>query len=140
MYKGFSIFTSFMYEFGGQRYNSTLVSQVENADFFRYNADKRVLTDRWQKPGDIAFLKDIKDRDITTRPTSRFVQNYNVLQLTSLSVGYDFQQSLLKKIKLSTLRLSFNMQDILRWSTVKQERGLSYPFARTYSFSLSTSF
>ena len=140
VYKGFSSFTSFMYEFGGQRYNSTLVSQVENADFFRYNADKRVLTDRWQKPGDIAFLKDIKDRDITTRPTSRFVQNYNVLQLTSLSVGYDFQQSLLKKIKLSTLRLSFNMQDILRWSTVKQERGLSYPFARTYSFSLSTSF
>ncbi len=49
-YKNFSLFASFMYEFGGQEYNSTLVSKVENADIQYSNVDKRVLTDRWQKP------------------------------------------------------------------------------------------
>ena len=47
-------------------------------DLYNYNADKRVLTERWQKPGDVTRLKAIQDRGQTTRPTSRFVQDYNM--------------------------------------------------------------
>ena len=129
-----------MYEFGGQRYNYTLVNDVENADIYNYNADKRVLADRWQKEGDLSSLKDIRDRDVTTSPTSRFVQDYNVLSLNSLSLGYDFKPDLIKTIGLSMLRLQFNMGDIVRFSSVKQERGLSYPYARTFNISLNASF
>ena len=86
-----------VYEFGGQRYNSTLVSQVENANLERYNVDKRVSTDRWKKPGDVAPLKDIKDRSLVTRPTSRFIQDYNTLQFNSLSISYDFPAKLVKR-------------------------------------------
>ena len=57
-YKNFSLFASFMYEFGGQEYNSTLVSKVENADIQYSNVDKRVLTDRWQKPGKYCLLPE----------------------------------------------------------------------------------
>ena len=32
------------------------------------------------------------------------------------------------------------MDDVFRASSVKVERGLDYPFARTYSFSLQTTF
>lgn len=66
-YKSFSLFTSFLYEFGGQAYNSTLVEKVENVDIYNMNADKRVLTERWQKPGDVTRLKAIQDRSLTTR-------------------------------------------------------------------------
>ena len=47
---------------------------------------------------------------------------------------------LLEKLKLERLKLSFYMSDIFRISTVKTERGLDYPYARTFSFSLSATF
>lgn len=140
VYKNFFLYCSFMYEFGGQRYNYTLVNDVENADVYNYNVDKRVSADRWQKEGDISPLKDIRDRDITTNPTSRFIQDYNVLALNSLSIGYDFNPAFVKPIGLSMLRLQFNMGDVVRFSSVKQERGLSYPYARTFNISLNASF
>lgn len=105
-WKNISLFASFLYEFGGQRYNSTLVSQVENANLERYNVDKRVSTDRWKKPGDVAPLKDIKDRSLVTRPTSRFIQDYNTLQFNSLSISYDFPAKLVKRWGLGMLRLT----------------------------------
>lgn len=139
-YKNFSLYTSFLYEFGGQRYNYTLVNEVENADVYNYNVDKRVMSARWQKLGDVTPLKNIKDRDVTTRATSRFVQDYNVLSLNTLTLGYDFKQEMIRKWGFSMLRLQFNMTDVARFSTVKQERGLSYPFARTFNVTLNASF
>jgi len=38
------------------------------------------------------------------------------------------------------LTLQANMNDIFRVSTVKAERGIDYPFARTVSFSVSAVF
>lgn len=46
-YKQLSMFASFLYTFGGDAYNNTLVSYVENADIKNDNVDKRVLLDRW---------------------------------------------------------------------------------------------
>ena len=74
-----------MYEFGGQAYNSTLLSKVECVDLSSSNADKRVLTQRWQKPGDVTPLKNIADRNRTTQSTSRFVQDNNEFSINSLS-------------------------------------------------------
>lgn len=139
-WKRFTLFATFMYEFGGQVYNQTLVDKVENVKLYETNADKRVLTERWAKPGEVTRLKSIKDRNNVTLPTSRFVQDYNMLNFNSLTVGYDFDQALLKKLKMSMLRLSFNMKDIFTISSVKQERGLSYPFARTFNLTLNASF
>ena len=139
-WKRFTLFATFMYEFGGQVYNQTLVDKVENVKLYDMNADKRVLTERWAKPGEVTRLKSIKDRNSVTLPTSRFVQDYNMLNFNSLTVGYDFNQDLLKKWKMSMLRLSFNMKDIFTISSVKQERGLNYPFARTFNFTLNASF
>ena len=79
-YKQLSMFASFLYTFGGDAYNNTLVSYVENADIKNDNVDKRVLLDRWQKPGDITTMKDIRDRNVTTGASSRFVQKNNTLQ------------------------------------------------------------
>lgn len=135
-YKQLSMFASFLYTFGGDAYNNTLVSYVENADIKNDNVDKRVLLDRWQKPGDVTTMKDIRDRNVTTGASSRFVQKNNTLQWSSLTMSYNFRPEQLKKLHLSGLRLSFTMNDLFYWSTIRQERGLDYPYSR--SFNLTT--
>jgi TonB-linked SusC/RagA family outer membrane protein len=139
-YKSFSLYSTFMYEFGGDLYNSTLVSNVESVDIARNNVDRRVMLMRWKQPGDLAPLKSLDTRYAFTLPTSRFVQKNNTLTFNSLSLGYDMDQNLIKRIGLSMLRLQFTMNDIAVFSTIHQERGTSYPFARKFGFSLNASF
>jgi TonB-linked SusC/RagA family outer membrane protein len=140
-YKQFSLFTTFLYEFGGDLYNQTLVDNVENANLAYNNADRRVLSERWQKPGDISTLKAIQDRYFVTRPTSRFLQRNNYIIFNSLSLGYDFDPAWLKrKFGMSFLRTSFLMNDIARFATVKREMGLDYPYARTFTLTINASF
>lgn len=139
-YRGFSVNTSFYYKLGGQYYNQTLVDKVENVDI-QYNVDKRMLTDRWTTPGVAAKFRKFDPYNALTRPTSRFVQDVRELQMTSLNVGYDFRYcNFLKKSGLERLKIQFYMNDVFRTSTIKAERGIEYPFARSCSFSLQATF
>ncbi|MDR1274132.1 MAG: hypothetical protein LBK12_06240, partial [Odoribacteraceae bacterium] len=62
------------------------------------------------------------------------------LTFNSLSLGYDMDQNLIKRLGLSMLRVQFTMNEIAVLSTIHQERGTSYPFARKFGFSLNASF
>lgn len=137
--KGFTLNAIFAYRFGGQMYNYTLVSKVENIYPFD-NADKRVLYDRWKKPGDIAFFKSVADRT-TTNATSRFVMDENTLEFRSLSLGYEVPTAWLKKnLFLEYLAITGYTEDLLYLSSIKQERGLSYPYSKKFSFSITARF
>jgi TonB-linked SusC/RagA family outer membrane protein len=138
-YKSFYAFTGFIYEFGGDIYNSTMVSKVENANVY-YNVDRRVFTDRWQKPGDKTYLKDIKDWDIPTKVTSRFVQKNNHVSFNSLTIGYNFPSSFLKKYGIEICKLQITANDLAYMSAVMMERGIDYPYARTINLSLNLKF
>lgn len=130
---------AFGYRLGGQLYNSTLVSKVENANL-AYNVDRRVFTDRWQKEGDIALYKAITDQTVT-RPTSRFVQDYNTFTLSSLNIYYDFRDcKFIKNSFLDRLKVSAYASDLFILSSVKTERGIIYPYSRTFSFSVQATF
>ena len=134
---GFNVTAS--YRWGGQLYNSTLVDKVENASL-QYNVDRRVLTDRWQKPGDVSLYKSIQDQSITY-PTSRFVQDYNLFTLASLTLYYDFRNcKFVKNSFLERLKISAYTNDLFVISSVKTERGTTYPFARTFSLSAQVTF
>ncbi len=139
-YKGFSLSMNFQYKLGGKSFNQALFNKVENisASQLIYNQDKRAFYDRWQKPGDIAQFKDIAS-STSTPMSSRFVQRNNVLSMQSLNISYDFYE-FVKKLKLESLRLSFYCNDLFWLSTIKQERGTAYPFARSYTLALSFSF
>lgn len=137
-YKQFTAVTYFQVRLGGKSYNQTLVDRVENADP-RYNVDSRVLEDKWKQPGDQSFYKSIRDLG-QTRVSSRFVMNDNLLNLQSLYLSYEATQELSKKLSLSNLRFSVTSNDLYRWSSIKQERGINYPFARSISFALQASF
>ena len=138
-YKSLSLFVNFMYEYGGQQYNSTYASRIESVDLYNYNADKRVLTDRWKKIGDRSPLKDIADRGAYSRPTSRFVQDNNFIDFNSLTLSYNLMNDFIKKLNLSRVKLQFTMNNVAHISSIKRERGTSYPFARNFDFTLSVS-
>ena len=139
-YEGLELSLAFTYKFGGQIYNSTLVGKVENVDVLNNNVDKRVLTERWNTPGIPAKYKGITDYSIT-KPTSRFVQDLNEIVFSSVNVGYNFSKTkLVKEGPVEYLKVSFNMNDVARISSVKQEFGLSYPRARVFSFLVQARF
>ena len=139
-YKGIGLSLLFTYQAGGDYYNQTLVDRVENVNIAN-NVDRRVFSDTWNEAGDIALYKHISSTPTTTYASTRFVQRNNMLDLTTLSAYYDFKYcKWLQKIKLERLKATFYMNDVFHLATVKAERGLNYPYAHTFSFSLSATF
>ena len=139
-YKGIGLSLLFSYQLGGDLYNQTLVDRVENVNIAN-NVDRRVFSDTWNNPGDLALYKHISSTPTTTYASTRFVQRDNMLDLTSVSAYYDFKYcSWLQRIRLERLRLTFYMNDVFHLSTVKAERGINYPYARSFSFSLTATF
>ena len=137
-YKSLTLTLSFGYRMGGDIYNSTLVDRVENADL-RYNVDRRVYEGRWKRPGDHTFFKDIRDRS-QTQMSSRFVQRENLLECQNMQLRYDFPREWISRLDIRNMSVSFSTDNLFRISSVKQERGLMYPFSHRYSFSLSVVF
>ena len=149
-YKGFGLSVVFTFLGGGELYNQTLVDKVENVNI-TYNVDKRVLSGRWKQRGDQTQFRRIKNlgddyimgnmrESSYTRATTRFIQKDNELNLSSLSVYYDLPRSWMNRIGFERIRLQANMNDVYKWSSIKIERGTSYPFARTLSVSLTAIF
>ena len=137
-YNGFGLSATVSYLAGCQMYNSTLVDRVENADI-TYNVDRRLLQGRWTTPGQQTQYKKFNS-STRTRATTRFVQDRKELKLSSISAYYEFPSSIYQKLYMERLRLSFYINDIATFSSIKVERGLNYPFARTMSFSLNATF
>jgi len=150
-YKNFGLGITGRYLGGGQLYNQTLVDRVENIDM-NYNVDRRVLTGRWLQPGQHASFKRLGQYsqliegsnsttsvDEKTRATTRFVQDRNELTIGAINAYYDFTE-LVNSKRFQRLRASFNMNEVATFSSIRIERGLQYPFARTLSFSLSATF
>lgn len=143
-YNGFGLNLYFGFRMGGQTYNQTLVNRVEGANL-NFNVDKRVYTGRWRVPGDETFFKGVVDADgftITsdTYASTRFVQDYNWLSLNNASVYYRFSDKLNKTLGLQNTKITLFTGDVFFWSSVKRERGLDYPFSRSFTLQLQTTF
>ena len=140
-WKGFSVSLNFRYQLGADVFNEALYSKVENisrSDLNR-NQDKRALYERWQQAGDMVRFKDIANA-ATTPMSSRFVQEENVFTLESVYLGYEFYDGWIKKLNLSSLKFQISMRDVFRASTIRSERGIAYPFARSIEAGLSFNF
>ena len=149
-WKGFGGNATFRFQCGAKLYNTTLIRKVENANL-NNNVDKRMYDGVW-RPGDEGQIKPYraaryKDPETgnwvtpTTYATSRFVQKRNELSLSNLSLYYDFyRHAFLKKCRMDRLRISAYSSDLFMLSSIEVERGTSYPFARSFNFSLSVTF
>lgn len=137
-WKDFTLNISFGYQWGGQTYNTTLIDRVEvtNSAIGRRNVDRRVYEARWQKPGDRTFFKAYGDR--VTYATSRFVMDDNWFDIQSVSLQYRWSTARLKQLTgLQSILFNVNMSDLWHFSSIRYERGTSYPFARNVQGSVS---
>lgn len=140
-YKGFSCSIYVRYSFGADAFNNTLYDKVENISDLglQSNQDKRALYDRWKNPGDRAKFKGISLTD-SSPISSRFVQKNDYITIESVRVAYEFEQRWMQKVPFSGMTVSAYMNDICRFATIKDERGIDYPFARSVSFAISVNF
>lgn len=144
-YNGIGANVFLRFRIGGYAYNQTLVDRVENAAVNIYNVDRRVAEERWLQPGDITFFKGLIDYNgfainTPTYNSSRFVQRSDLLSLESVSVYYRFSDAWNKRLNLSNTRITLFSNELYQWSAIQRERGLDYPFSRTFTLQFTTSF
>ena len=140
-WKDFTLNVSFGYYWGGKVYNSTLRDRVEvNLNTLRYNnVDERVLDSRWYQAGDVTFFPKLSNQ--TTKATSRYVMDNNVLELQTVSLQYKLKSPYLAKhFYLNSIIFGMNFNDLVHWGSVKMERGTSYPYARNMQASVKLLF
>jgi outer membrane protein OmpA-like peptidoglycan-associated protein len=137
---------NFRYSLGGYKFNSALFNKVENISYTNivYNQDKRALYDRWQNPGDVTQFKGITENLVvpsTTQMSSRFIQRDNYFTGESGKISWDFSDDKwVRTIGARDFKLSISMSDLFRLSTIREERGIDYPFERSISLGVSASF
>jgi hypothetical protein len=141
-WKKLSCSLGFTYKFGGIVYNQTLVDKIENQNV-AYNLDNRAGQGRWEKPGDVTPYVGFSPTGENTPASTRFIMKDNEVRLATLNIGYrltneDFD--FLRRASIDVLTLNFTTNDLARISPIKMERGLDYPFARSYTLSLSIMF
>ena len=142
--RGIGLNLFFEYRVGGQAYNQTLVDRVENASVAT-NVDRRVYEERWRKPGDHSFYKGIVSVEgvrVTSISynSSRFIQDDNWVSLRNASVYYRFSNKLNKQIGLQDTKVTLFASQLFWLSSIKQERGTDYPFARSITLQVNTTF
>ena len=140
-FKGFSAGCYFRYRWGGQVFNTSLFQKVENigTEEVYNNQDKRALYDRWSENNREAYFKGISMVQKTEK-SSRFVMDDNALIGESFNLGYEFPDRLIRRSGISALNLQLTMTDAFRATSVRVERGIDYPFARTVTMAVGITF
>jgi TonB-linked SusC/RagA family outer membrane protein len=138
-YHGLTFTAAFSYKLGGQSYNNTLADKIETTNLLN-NVDERVYSGRWQKPGDVVPFKGLLNTTESNR-TSRFVQKENTFYARNFYAQYDFHSAKwVKQIGFENVNVGFNVAEPFIISSIRQERGTSYPFSRQYTFILNATF
>lgn len=149
-FKKFTLSVYGKYVIGETKFNSALYNKVENisASQMEYNQDKRALYVRWKQPGDDASFLGITN--MTQGMSSRFLQKENSILVDAINFNYDvfneyskgFKSYIIRKIGLKSLGFGITTSNIFqfRFSNIEMERGLDYPFQRSISFNLNTTF
>ena len=114
MWKGLSLSAQFSWMAKRYVMNNDRFFEESNGIYSAYNQSKRLLYDRWKKPGDIT---DIPRYDVVARLDDRFLENTSFLRLKNLTLAYALPQPWLKKTNFfSAARVYLQGQNLLTWT------------------------
>jgi len=145
-WKGWSLNTQFSWMADRWLYNNDRYMEESNGQFSMYNQSKRLLYDRWKKPGDIT---DIPRHGVYAQHDTRFLEDASFLRLKNLMLSYTLPQNWLKKTKfISSARLYGQAQNLLTFTkftgldpeTNSNMYQAAYPMSRQFSFGLDITF
>ena len=126
--------------------NNDRFFEESNGLYSTYNQSRRLLYDRWKKPGDIT---DIPRYGVTPQIDSRFLEDASFLRLKNLMLSYSLPQQLLRKSRFfSAMRIYVQAQNLFtatKFSGIDPESSSNaykaqYPMSRQYSMGVDISF
>lgn len=101
-YKNFDLNISLIYEGGFSIYNSTKAAMLTN--FFQNNYTD--ILSRWTTPGQVTDVPRLYLNDNTGNQTStRFLEKGDFLRCRTISLAYNFRESIFKKLGIDNLKL-----------------------------------
>lgn len=128
-----------------QRWNN-IDFYIENQAYMTSNQSKRMLYDRWKKPGDIAHLQRI---DIPRNFTSKDIQDAAFMRLRNLRLNYSVPSALLQSLQVvKSVDVFVQGQNLITWTTWRgldpennrQYGRFEYPNARKYTVGININF
>ncbi|MDV7188469.1 TonB-dependent receptor [Lutibacter sp. TH_r2] len=153
-YKGFGLTVFLQGSQGNDMLNAT---RIEAEGMIDPKNQSIAVMDRWRNPGDVTIVpKASWGNTDNSRISTRFIEDASYLRFKTISLSYNFNQELLDKLQLGSLRVYLtgeNLFTITDYSGFDPEvnayggsntvRGIdygTYPQTRNIIFGLSTSF
>lgn len=145
-WKGLMLTAQFSWVAGRYMINNDRFFEEGGGNFDTYNQSKRMLYDRWKKPGDIT---DVPRHGVTPQFDTHLLEDASFLRLKNLQLGYSLPQELLAKTRFFTgARVYLQGQNLF---TVTPFSGLDpesssnvykaqYPMTRQFTFGIELTF
>ena len=145
-WKGLTVSAMFSWVADRWMLNNDRYFDESNGTFQSYNQSRRLLYDRWKKPGDIT---DIPRHGLPTYMDSHLLEDASFLRLKNVTISYNLPQPWLKKTNFFTgARLYLQGQNLATWtkfSGLDPESSANmyaaqYPMSRQFTFGMDITF
>ena len=114
-FKGFDLSVLFQGVFGNQVMNGA--GGFMSASFDWFDNQTREQLDRWQKPGDISQVPQLRlgyGNGISA--SSRYVYDADYVRLKNITLGYNIPASVLQRVKISSARFYLTAVNLLTFT------------------------
>lgn len=145
-WKGLTVSTQFSWVADRWMMNNDRYFNESNGTFVNYNLSKKMLYDRWKKPGDVATVPRY---GIAAQLDSRFLEDASFLRWKNLMVSYTLPANLLAPLKVvENIRVYAQGQNLLtftKFQGMDPESSMNiyaaqYPMSRQFSIGLEIGF
>lgn len=145
-WKGLTVSTQFSWVADRWMMNNDRYFNESNGTFVNYNQSKKMLYDRWKKPGNVATVPRY---GIAAQLDSRFLEDASFLRWKNLMVSYTLPANLLAPLKVvENIRVYAQGQNLLtftKFQGMDPESSMNiyaaqYPMSRQFSIGLEIGF
>ncbi|MCD2422342.1 SusC/RagA family TonB-linked outer membrane protein [Niabella pedocola] len=144
-WKSITLNALFSFVSGVQRWNN-IDFYIENQGYMTSNQSKRMLYDRWKKPGDEMLLQRI---DVPRNFTSKDIQEASFMRLRNVKLNYSIPPTLLHATRiLKSADIFIQGENLYTWTSWRgldpennrQYGRFEYPNARKYTAGININF
>jgi len=117
-YKGFDLNILMSFVYGNVVFNGGGRYQSANGDWFDNQTVDQM--NRWQHPGDITDVPQARLGESNgTNNSSRYLSDASYLRIRNVNFGYNFPASVLRKARLSAMRIYLGVQNLYTFTNYK---------------------
>jgi len=115
-YNGFSLNIFFQGSYGNDIYN---VSRMETEGMYDAKNQSIAVLDRWERPGMITYMPRATQEKVNLLSSTRFVEDGSYLRLKTLTLSYNFEGGLFKRLKITRFQPYLTAQNLLTLTKYK---------------------